>query len=109
MKFCALSLLTLALLCFLNSPRASAQDFYGAGVSAETSRRAGVYVPSAENPTDALALNPVGLAALTAPTVNLSLTGIFARGSFPNPSNSVSPMASNHGFMPFEAFGAPLG
>jgi long-subunit fatty acid transport protein len=86
-----------------------AQDFYLGGVTADTSRRAGIYAPSAENPTDALSLNPAGLAALTAPSVNLSLTGIFARGSFSNASNNASPMATNNGFVPFGAFGTPLG
>jgi long-subunit fatty acid transport protein len=103
------SLLVLALLCCLNSPRASGQDFYGTGVTADTGRRAGVYIPSSENPTDALALNPAGLSAVTAPTINLSLTGVFARGSFSNASNNASPMASNHGFVPFGSFGAPIG
>jgi long-subunit fatty acid transport protein len=86
-----------------------AQDFYLGGVTADTSRRAGIYTPSAENPTDALSLNPAGLAALNAPSINLSITGIFARGSFSNASNNASPMATNNGFVPFGAFGSPLG
>jgi long-subunit fatty acid transport protein len=86
-----------------------AQDFYGVGVSADTNRRAGIFSPSSNSPMDALALNPAGLTALSAPTVNLSLAGIFARGSFSNASNISSPMASNEGYVPFGAFGLPIG
>jgi len=88
---------------------APAQDFYGAGVSAAGAARAGIFVSSADNPTDAIVLNPAGLAVLSGPTMNLSITGIFARGSFSNASNNSSPMATNNGFIPFGAFGTPLG
>jgi long-chain fatty acid transport protein len=93
---------------------AAAQDFYAAGISAEAGRRAGIYSNSSNNAADALTLNPAGLTTLTGPTVDLSVTGIFARGSFANASNrSVSndgsPMASNYSFVPFGAIGGPLG
>jgi len=86
-----------------------AQDFYLGGVTADTNRRAGIFSASADNPTDSLSLNPAGLTALTAPVVSLSLTGIFARGSFSNASNNASPMATNNGFEPFGSFGTPIG
>lgn len=60
----------------------NAQDFYGAGVSARAAARAGVYVAASDNALDALSLNPAGLSALTAPTLDLSASGILARGSF---------------------------
>jgi long-subunit fatty acid transport protein len=99
----------LPFLCFILPSLAPAQDFYGAGVSGATARRAGIYLPASDDASDALVLNPAGLAELAAPTVNLSVTGIFARGSFSNASNNASPMSSNDGFVPFGAFGAPLG
>ena len=86
-----------------------AQDFYAAGVSADTSRRAGIYLPSADYPGDALALNPAGLTALSGTTADLSVVCIFARGSFSNASNPESPMAHNNGCLPFGALGAALG
>ena len=95
--------------CLTLTSSMHAQDFYLGGVTADTGRRAGIYAASADNPTDALSLNPAGLAAMTAPTVNLSITGIFARGSFSNASNNNSPMATNNGFIPFGSVGTPLG
>jgi long-subunit fatty acid transport protein len=88
---------------------AHSQNFYGSGTSADTARRAGIYTASTDNPGDALAMNPAGLAVLSAPTVNLSVAGIFARGSFSNASNNASPMSSNYGIVPFGAFGSPVG
>jgi long-subunit fatty acid transport protein len=99
----------LTLFCIALPSILSAQDFYGTGVSAATARQAGAYAPSAANVNDSLALNPAGQAYTAAPTVNLSIIGVFARGSFSNASNNDSPMASNNGFVPFGAFGSPLG
>ncbi len=87
----------------------TAQDFYGGGVSARTAARAGVYVPTEDNAGDALALNPAGLAVLAGPTLNVNVSGLFARGSFTNSTNANSPMQSTRGVVPFGAFGTPLG
>ena len=102
-------LLSIAIFLFVATSILTAQDFYGGGVSAEAGRRAGIYSGASNNAADALTLNPAGLTALTGPTVNLSVTGIFARGSFANASNSESPMSSNNGFVPFVSIGSPLG
>jgi long-subunit fatty acid transport protein len=100
----------LIFLCFVVYPWvAEAQTFYGAGLSAQTSGRAGIFTTSAENAADALSLNPAGLSALTAPVVDLSVTGILARGSFSNAANPSSAMRPNNGFVPFGAFGTPIG
>ena len=99
-------------LCFLLSGTlvaANAQGFYGGGVSARTAAQGGVYLPSSDNPLDALALNPAGLTALSAPTWNLSATGLSARGEFSNATNENSPMRDTRGVIPFGAFGTPLG
>jgi long-subunit fatty acid transport protein len=101
--------LSICFLTLLITNPGHAQNFYGAGTSADTARRAGIYAASTDNPADALSMNPAGLTALTAPTVNLSVAGIFARGSFSNASNKASPMSSNDGIVPFGAFGSPLG
>jgi long-chain fatty acid transport protein len=93
----------------LSNNQGIAQEFYGGGVSAQTAAQAGIYVPSSDNVLDALALNPAGLAELSAPTLNLTATGIFARGSFSNAANVDSPMRRNNGLIPFGAFGMPLG
>jgi len=108
MKLIKLTTLTLSF-CLAVPSFLCAQDFYLGGVTADTSRRAGIFSAASDNPTDSLSLNPAGLTALTAPTVSLSLTGIFARGSFSNASNHASPMATNNGFEPFGSFGTPAG
>jgi long-chain fatty acid transport protein len=85
-----------------------AQDFFGAGVSAQTAARAGIYTPGGDNALDALSLNPAGLSFLTAPVLNLDTLGVLARGSFSNATNDDSPMRLTTGVLPYGAFGLPL-
>src|SRR5580698_1212495 len=66
----------------------NAQDFYWNTASARSMALGGVYLPSAEGALDALAANPAGLTELNARTVDLSVTSIFARGSFSNSVNN---------------------
>jgi long-chain fatty acid transport protein len=86
-----------------------AQDFYWNVASAQSMSLGGVYVPSSAGALDALAANPAGLTALTGRTVDLSLTGIFARGSFSNSVNHDAPLNTSPGVLPTGAFGAPIG
>lgn len=86
-----------------------AQSFYNAGVTAATAARAGVYVPASNDPLDALSLNPAGLSVLSGPTLDLTMTGVLARGSFSNSTNNDSPMRFTGGLVPFGAFGTPIG
>ena len=95
--------------CCSLCPAVLAQDFFGAGVSASTAARAGIYLPSSFNVVDALAINPAGLSALGAPTADLSALGLLAQGSFSNRVNSQSPMRFNAAAIPFGGFGMPLG
>ena len=99
----------LGMLLVCGSAVLSAQEFYGGGESARTAAQGGIYVPSSDNVVDALGLNPAGLGFLNAPTLNLSLSGVLARGSFSNTVNSDSQMRQNAGGVPFGAFGMPLG
>ena len=71
----------------------------------------GVYLPSAARSTlDALAAaNPAGLTELNARTVDLSVTSIFARGSFSDTVNNNSPLRVSPGVIPYGAFGMPMG
>ncbi len=102
-------LISFLLLNYMAGRRLAAQSFFGAGVSAQTAANGGIYIPSSNNVSDALAINPAGLTALSAPTVNLSAAGIFAHGSFSNLTNTNSPMQTTAGVIPFGAFGMPLG
>lgn len=88
---------------------AQAQDFYWNTASARSMALGGVYLPSTGGAIDAMAANPAGLTTLGGRTVDLSLTSIFASGSFSNSVNSNAPLKDAPGVMPYGAFGMPLG
>jgi long-chain fatty acid transport protein len=69
----------------------------------------GVYIPSGIGAIDAIAANPAGLTSLDAHTVDLSLTSIFARGSFTNSVNTDARLQDSPGVVPYGAFGTPIG
>lgn len=88
---------------------ASAQDFYWNSASARSMALAGVYVPSTSDAIGALSTNPAGLTYLSSPTLDLSMSAIFARGSFSNSVNNNAPMTTSPGVIPYGAFGMPIG
>src|SRR5580658_1740256 len=88
---------------------ASAQDFYWNSASTRSLALGGAYVPSTSDALGALTTNPAGLTYLTSPTLNLSMSAIFARGSFTNSVNTDSPMTTSPGVVPYGAFGMPIG
>ena len=108
MKFLPRSI-KLLLLCAGATVCVNAQDFCWNTASARSMALGGVYLPSATGAIDALSANPAGLMALSRPTLDLSLTSIFARGSFSNLVNSNSPLRDGPVVMPYGAFGAPIG
>ena len=86
-----------------------AQDFYWNTTSARSQAIGGVYIPSTSGALDALATNPAGLSTLSARTVDLSVTSVFARGSFTNSVNQNAPLQNSPGVLPYGAFGMPIG
>ncbi len=88
---------------------AHAQDFFHGGVSPETAAHSGIYSPSAERVSDAVALNPAGLTALAAPVAEGVAFGGLATGSFSNLTNAGSAMRLRPGVVPFGGIGAPFG
>ena len=74
-----LSLLIVAFAFFAAS--ASAQDFYCSSASTRSMALGGVYVPSTSDAIGALSTNPAGLTYLSSPTLDLSMSAVFARGS----------------------------
>ena len=88
---------------------ASAQDFYWNSASTRSQALGGAYVPSNSDAIGALTTNPAGLTYLSGPTLDLSMSAIFARGSFTNSANSNSPMTTSPGVIPYGAFGMPIG
>ncbi len=88
---------------------ASAQDFYWNSASTRSLALGGAYVPSSSDALGALTTNPAGLTYLTSPTLNVSMSAIFARGSFTNSVNTDAPMTTSPGVVPYGAFGMPIG
>src|ERR1700676_1555591 len=91
------------------APPASAQDFYWNSASTRSMALGGVYVPSSSDALGALSTNPAGLTYLTGPSLDLSMSTIFARGSFTNSVNNNAPMTTSPGVVPYGAFGMPIG
>jgi long-chain fatty acid transport protein len=91
------------------SVSASAQDFYWNSASTRSLALGGVYVPSTSDAIGALSTNPAGLTYLSSPTLDLSMSAVFARGSFSNSVNTNSPMTTAPGVIPYGAFGMPIG
>ncbi len=85
-----------------------AQQFYWDSASTRSAGMGGVYVASSSNVVDALNTNPAGLTFLRGRNLNLEVDGIFARGSFQDPSNANSPLSNTPGVVPFGAFGMPI-
>lgn len=95
--------------CGIAAACLNAQDFYWNTASARSMALGGVYLPSSSGAIDALAANPAGLTELSARTIDLSITSIFARGSFSNSVNSDSHLKDSPGVVPYGAFGTPIG
>lgn len=91
------------------SAQGYSQGFFWNTASAQSQGMGGIYTPSENSALDALAVNPAGLALLTGPTADLSVSAGFARGSFSNSVNSNSPMSTAPGALPYGAFAMPSG
>lgn len=85
-----------------------AQGFFWNTASARSMALGGVYLPSQAGVIDSLAANPAGLAVVSSGTVDLSLTSIFASGSFSNSVNTNAPLHDAPGVIPYGAFGMPI-
>lgn len=101
-------LLAFVALAFMSIP-GFGQSFYSNTSSARSTALGGVYVPSSDDVTDALSANPAGLTALSRPTLDLSMTTVFPRGSFTNAVNNDSQLSRTPGVLPYGAFGMPIG
>jgi len=87
---------------------AHAQGFYWNTASARSMALGGVYLPSTGGVVDALSSNPAGLAMVGGRTLDLSLTSVFARGSFSNSVNTNVPLNDGPGVIPYGGFGMPI-
>jgi long-subunit fatty acid transport protein len=82
--------------------------FLTSGGSARSAGMAGTYTPDTTSVLDAIAINPAGLALVSAPVIDLTLAGGLATGNY---TNSVSSTGNLHTLAgsPYGAFGSPLG
>jgi long-chain fatty acid transport protein len=85
-----------------------AQSFDWGAASARSMALGGVYLPSQGGVIDSLSANPAGLTFVGRPTIDLSLAGIFASGSFSNSTNANAPLKDAPGAIPYGGFGTPL-
>jgi long-subunit fatty acid transport protein len=97
----------LVVLC-LFAAGAKAQDFYRNVASARSLAHGGIHVPSTTGALDALAANPASLTSLSGPVLDLSVSSVFARGSFSNSVNDDAKLKTSPGVLPFGAFGTPI-
>jgi len=103
-------ILTLLFIAFaFIATSASAQDFYWNSASTRSLALGGAYVPSSSDAIGALSTNPAGLTYVSSPTLNLSMSSVFARGSFSNSANTNAPMTTSPGVIPYGAFAMPIG
>ncbi len=78
------------------------------GNSAQTTALAGAFVPGTDTVQDAMSINPAALALIGSPLLELSVAGIFARGSFQSGGAPPAPLTS-YGVVPYGAFSTPVG
>lgn len=108
MRFHFRPLILLSVASLSLTSQAWCDDFFTNGASARSAGAGGVYVPGSDSALDAMAMNPAGLAVLGAPRLDVSVAGMFARGTFTNSANSNGPLNSN-GAVPYGALAIPIG
>jgi long-chain fatty acid transport protein len=78
------------------------------GISARSAALGGATVASAEGPLEAMQGNPAGLAGLNGRSADVSVTTLFASGSFTNSVSNHGEIGSTAGTLPYGAFGIRL-
>ncbi len=97
---------SLLAVCLLAPGAARADDFLISGASRSAGTGA-TWIPSSTSALGAMAINPAGLAVLSAPSLDFGAYGAFATGRFTNSANSAGSLNSA-GAVPFGAFGTPI-
>jgi len=88
---------------------AQAGGALGNGISARATALGGTTVASADGPLEAMQGNPANLTNLNGRSLDLSVTSLFASGSFDNSVSSSGTIQSTAGTLPYGAFGMRLG
>ena len=88
---------------------AQAGGALGNGISARATALGGTTVASADGPLDAMQGNPAELTSLKGRSLDLSVTSLFAGGSFTNSVSNNGTIQNSTGTLPYGAFGMRLG
>jgi len=88
---------------------AQAGGALGNGISARATALGGTTVASAEGPLEAMQSNPAELTSLNGRSLDLSVTSLFASGSFTNSVSNSGTIQTSAGTLPYGAFGMRVG
>lgn len=88
---------------------AQAGGALGNGISARATALGGTTVASADGPLEAMQGNPANLTSLNGRSLDLSVTSLFANGSFTNSVSNNGTIETSAGTLPYGAFGMRLG
>jgi long-chain fatty acid transport protein len=88
---------------------AQAGGALGNGISARATALGGATVASADGPLEAMQGNPAELTNLSGRSIDLSVTSLFASGSFTNSVSNNGTINNSAGTLPYGAFGMRLG
>jgi len=79
------------------------------GVSGRATALGGTTVASVASPLEAMQSNPATLTQLSGRSLDLSVTSLFATGSFSNSVSSSGNIVTSAGTVPYGAFSTPIG
>lgn len=80
----------------------------GNGISSHAISMGGTTVASSVSPLEAMQGNPATLTELSGRSLDLSVTSLFATGSFTNSVSNSGSIATTEGVLPYGAFSMPL-
>lgn len=107
MKLSIHKMLTVILLCG-GAAVAQSGSALGNGLSSRATSLGGANVASVSSPLEAMQGNPAGLTQLNGDELDLSVSSIFASGSFTNSVSSDGTIQNFAGVLPYGAFAMPL-
>src|SRR5258707_15178727 len=103
-KVCVLLFLSVAVSGFAQTGGA-----LGNGISSHAISMGDTTVASSVSPLEAMQGNPATLTELSGRSLDLSVTSMFATGSFTNSVSNTGTIATGAGVLPYGAFAMPLG
>lgn len=110
-KFLFHAICLLTVVCFLAAEESHAQagGALANGISSRATSLGGATVASVASPLEAMQGNAATLTQLSGKSLDLSVTSLFATGSFTNSVSSTGSIVTSAGTVPYGAFSMPLG